>query len=93
LADSGLEHTFIMIMRFVNLKVTLVQRLMEFTEEISASSKFVDTYQVDASDSESSEVVEQVEIAKLEFKQIKFSKSHPPAQNKVNLTLRYDSVT
>ncbi len=46
------------------------------------SLKFVDTYQVDASDSEASEGVEQVEIAKLESKQIMFSKSHPPAQNK-----------
>ncbi len=37
---------------------------------------------MDASDSEASEGVEQVEIAKLESEQIKFSKSHPPAQNK-----------
>jgi hypothetical protein len=58
LADSGLEDTFIMIMNFVNIKVTLIQRLREFTDKKLVSLKFVDTYQVDASDSEASEEVE-----------------------------------
>jgi len=93
LADSGLEDTFNMIMRFVNLKVTLIQRLREFTDEKSVSLKFADTYQVYASDSETPEEVEQFKVAKLEAKQMKFSKSHQPAQNKgksdVKLGQRY----
>jgi hypothetical protein len=63
-ADSGLEDTFNMIMCFVNLKVTLVQRLREFTDEKLISLKFVDTYQVDVSDAEASDEVEQVEVFK-----------------------------
>ena len=63
-ADSGLEDTFNMIMCFVNHKVTLVQRLREFTDEKLISLKFVDTYQVDVSDAEASDEVEQVEVFK-----------------------------
>jgi hypothetical protein len=83
LADSRLEDTFNMIMRFINLKLTLIQRLREFTNEKSVSLKIADTYQVDASESEVSDEVEEVEVSKLEAKQVKFSKTHPPAQNKV----------
>ena len=64
LADSGLEDTFNMIMCLVNHKVTLVQRLREFTDEKLISLKFVDTYQVDVSDAEASDEVEQVEVFK-----------------------------
>ena len=40
LADSGLEDTFNTIMRFINLKLTLVQTLREFTDKRSVSLKF-----------------------------------------------------
>jgi len=83
LAESGLEDTFNTIMRFVSFKLTLIQRLREFTDEKSVSLKFADTYQVDASEPETSDEVEEVEVSKLEAKQSKFSKTHPPAQNKV----------
>ena len=82
MADSGLEDTFNTIMCFINLKLKLVQRLREFTNEKLVSLKFADTYQVDASDSEAPEEVEKIEVSKLEAKHIKFSKSYPPAQNK-----------
>ena len=81
LADSGLEDTFNTIMRFINLKLTLVQRLREFTDKNSVSLKFADSYQVDVSEPETSDEVE--EVSKLEAKQSKSSKTHPPAQNKV----------
>jgi hypothetical protein len=51
------------------------------------SLKFADTYQVDTSDSEASEVVEQVKVAKVEAKQIKCSKSPLPAQKSKKLRL------
>jgi len=80
-------------MCFINLKLKLVQRLREFTNEKSVSLKFADTYQVDTSGTEVSDEVEEVEVSKLEAKQIKFSNSHPPTQNKgksdVNLGQRY----
>ncbi len=59
------------------------QRLREFTDEKSVSLKFADTYQVDASEPETSDEVEEVEVSKLEAKQSKSSKTHPPTQNKV----------
>ncbi len=40
LADCRLEDTFNMIMHFINLKLTLVQRLTEFTNEKLVSLKF-----------------------------------------------------
>ncbi len=52
LADSGLDDTFNTIMHFINLKLTLVQRLREFTNEKLVSLKFADTYQVYASEAE-----------------------------------------
>ena len=58
LAESGLEDTFNTIMRFVSFKLTLIQRLREFTDEKSVSLKFADTYQVDASEPETSDEVE-----------------------------------
>jgi hypothetical protein len=82
LADSGLEDTFKKIMRFINLKLTLVQRLREFTDEKSVGLKFADIYQADASETKVSDESEEVEVSKQEAKQIKFSKSHPPNQNK-----------
>ena len=69
LADSGLQDTFNTIMRFINLKLTLVQRLRELTDKKSVSLKFADTYQVDASEPETSDEVEEVEVSKLEAKQ------------------------
>ncbi len=45
---------------------------------------FADTYQVDASEAETSEEVEQVDVAKLSAKQIKFSNSHPLSQKRGN---------
>jgi hypothetical protein len=69
-------------MRFINLKLKSVQRLREFTDEKSVSLKFADTYQVDASEAKTSDEVEDVEVSKLEAKQINFSKSHLPAQKK-----------
>ena len=60
LAGSGLEDTFNTIMRFINLKLILVQRLREFTDKKSVSLKFPDNYQVDASEAETSNEVEEV---------------------------------
>ena len=55
-------------MRFVSFKLTLIQRLREFTDEKSVSLKFTDTYQVDASKAEVSDEVEDLEVSKLEAK-------------------------
>ncbi len=79
LADSGLKYTFNKIMHFIHHKLTLVQSLREFTDKKLVSLKFADTYQVDASKPETSDEVEEVKVSKLEAKQSKFSKSHPPA--------------
>jgi hypothetical protein len=43
---------------------------------------------VDASEPEASDEVEEVDVSKLEAKQVKFSKTHPPAQNKVYFDIK-----
>jgi hypothetical protein len=87
LADSALEDTINMIVHFVNCKVTLVQRLRAFTDEKSVNLKFTDTYQMDASNSEVSDEVEQVEVSKLEAKQSRLVSPTCLPKTLENLTL------